>query len=142
MGTIVLIAWLGLFSWQDVRKKQIRLWAILLAAGCGVICPLLLGHPGWLSVAAGTLPGAALAVCSVISKGRIGMGDAAVFLVSALYLGFRANLHLLSGSMLISAVYAMVLLISRRGTTKDSFPFLPCVLAAAVLLALTGNWTG
>jgi leader peptidase (prepilin peptidase)/N-methyltransferase len=139
MRLFLLIAWLGLFSWEDIRKKQVSLPAILLAAGCGVLCLILSGNPDWISVAAGAVPGAALAAGSAISRGKIGMGDAMVFLVSALYLGFRTNLLLFIAAMMISALYAMFLLISRRGTAGDSFPFLPCVLAAAVLLALKGE---
>lgn len=71
-------------------------------------------------------------------KNGIGAGDIKMFLLLGFLLAFRGIFNVLLYSMVISAVCAIVLLISKKKTTKDELPLAPFTLIGTIISVLLG----
>lgn len=133
---LVLISLLVLCGVQDLRKKKISLWIILIGAFLiGVCIPFgnTLSLPSRLG---GAAIGAAVGVISIATAGKIGMGDAFVLIVTGLGLGFWSNLELFAIALLLASIISIILLISRLADRKKSIPFVPFLLFGYLFLFL------
>lgn len=75
---------------------------------------------------------------SIFVKNGIGAGDIKMFLLLGFLVAFRGIFNVLLYSMVISAVYAIILLISKKKTTKDELPLAPFTLIGIVVSVLFG----
>lgn len=78
-------------------------------------------------------------VCLLLMKNSIGMGDFKLLLLMAVCQGMQGIM--MSGflSMIVSFFAAVVLLLSRKKTRKDTIPFAPCILQGTLMgVFLTG----
>lgn len=128
-----LIIWLLALSWQDMKKKEVSV--LLLGAGTAIALASIGVSLGmkpdvgiWISKGAGMLFGMMLIGLSKISKGGIGMGDAVVLTITGVMFGFWTNLCLFFYSLVLSAVYAGVLLMIKKIHKKQSIAFIPFIL--------------
>lgn len=127
-----LIVWLLILSWQDIRRKEIStivllVGAAIVLASIGVTIGMKQEGGIWISKGFGMLFGIMLMLLSKTSKGQIGMGDAIVLTVTGVVFGFWNNLCLLFYSLVLSAVYAVILLLMKKIHKKQSIAFLPFV---------------
>lgn len=120
---------LGILSFQDLKRQQISLWVVLAAAGCGMAVLCLQTFHGWPDLMCRLLPGLALLLASLLSRGRIGIGDGMVFLVCGLYLSAERTFGLVTGAVLAAAAVAAVLLLTGKKSRDGTFAFVPCVFA-------------
>ena len=72
-------------------------------------------------------------VCSLISKGSLGMGDIKLICLMALFLGTEGLLYAIFLSIFISFFAAIGLLIFKKKKRKDTIPFAPFILAGTFL---------
>ena len=75
---------------------------------------------------------------SLFVKNGIGAGDIKMFLLLGFLVAFRGIFNVLLYSMVISAVYAIVLLIIKKKTTTDELPLAPFTLIGIVISILFG----
>ena len=78
--------------------------------------------------------GGALLLLSVLTRGKIGIGDGVLLVVTGIYRGLEQNLELLICSLFICAVYALCLLVLRKRSRKDTVAFVPFVLISYVCM--------
>ena len=72
-------------------------------------------------------------------KGGIGMGDIKLMLVMCLFQGFYGVVSSLFCSLFVAFLYAIVVLVLRKKTRKDSVAFAPAILVGTILsVFLTG----
>lgn len=128
-----LIIWLLALSWQDMKKKEVSV--LLLGTGTAIALASIGVSLGmkpdvsiWISKGAGMLFGMMLIGLSKLSKGGIGMGDSIVLTITGVMFGFWTNLCLFFYSLVLSAVYAGVLLIIKKIHKKQSIAFIPFIL--------------
>lgn len=75
----------------------------------------------------------------LLVKGGIGMGDIKLMLVMGLFQGFYGVVGSLFCSLFVAFVYAIVVLILRKKTKKDSVAFAPAILIGTIIsVFLTG----
>lgn len=129
----ILLVFLGLLAWEDLRKMEVSYLTLLAAGGAGFVFMLMHPAGGLQELAFRFLPGGLLLAGTFITRGKIGPGDGMAFLVCGLYLQTEQVWGLLTGSFLIAAAVAAVFLASRRKSGKEAFAFLPCVFAADCL---------
>lgn len=67
-------------------------------------------------------------LCSLIIKGSVGMGDVKLMSVMALYLGATGIICAVFVSLLISFLYCIIALITKKKHRKDIIPFAPSLL--------------
>ena len=133
LQNFIFLVFLGVCTWQDIRKRSISLFTFLAAAAVGMglrFCQLAGAGDGqeacWemLLLAGGMLPGGILLGLSALTGEGIGKGDGWFFLVSGIYLGLWKNLILLWGSLMLCFPVSLFLLLRGKGKTYR-IPFLP-----------------
>ncbi len=67
-------------------------------------------------------------LCSLIIKGSVGMGDVKLMSVMALFLGATGIICAVFVSLLISFLYCIIVLITKKKHRKDIIPFAPSLL--------------
>lgn len=83
--------------------------------------------------------GVFLFVCTLITKGGIGMGDIKLFMIMVLYQGFTNCLASVSISMILCFVLSVILIALKKKKIKDTLPLVPSILAGTFIsVALTG----
>lgn len=133
-----LLLWDGLvcLTVTDIRVKKIpnAVTLLLLVLRCffmawGIIVQYDDPKTIVLSSLVGMLFGGGfIFVCMVITKGGIGAGDLKLFAVIGLYFGLIGLIQIMLYSLLLSAICAIGLLISRKKGMKSTLPMAPFIL--------------
>lgn len=131
---IILGAFLGLLSLEDLKKKEVSFYLLGAAAGTGLIVLISQTFAGWPDLLFRLLPGAVLLLFAAVSRGKVGEGDGMVFLAIGLYCTFDQVISLMAGAFLVSLMTAVFLLIVRKKAKTNTFPFVPCIF----LVYMTG----
>lgn len=131
---IILIATLLFCGVQDIRKKRIFIWVILLGALLTCICIPYCSTYSILERIGGSAVGLTVVIISFATAGKIGMGDGLLLCVTGLGLGFWGNLELFAIALFLAAIISIVLLITRLADRKKSIPFVPFLLAGYIIL--------
>ncbi|MCD7981894.1 MAG: prepilin peptidase [Clostridiales bacterium] len=135
-GEILLLGFLFVFAWMDLKKLELPL---LLLGVCGAVGALVLLGTDTFSLKemlGGLCVGGGLLLCALGTKESVGSGDGLLFCVTGIYLGLWQNLMLLFFAVVICAAIGVVLLTGGKCSRKQSLPFAPFVLAADVLLLM------
>lgn len=74
---------------------------------------------------AGVLFGIGFCILSLLTRQSIGLGDTILFAILGGYLGIYKLLLLLFAAFCLSAVFAAVLLLLKKGNLRTGIPFLP-----------------
>lgn len=135
MEQICVLSFLSVNSFQDIRKRQIYLSAIVVYGLLGILYIFL--HRDHLAVLLlGAVPGMLLMCVGKISGGALGMGDGLAVMISGIYMGIWKTLEFTALSLLLAAVWAGFLMFVKKKGRKESFPFVPFMLAAYAVLCL------
>ena len=133
-SVLVVKGILGLFllinTWQDWRRREILLWSVWSFGGLGLLLNMLSQEQSWSSILLGVVMGGIWLLFSLISRSSIGMGDGFILCVSGLYLGWRENLEMLVGALLLCAVFSAGLLLLKRAGRETRLPFVPFLFAS------------
>ncbi|MDF2513015.1 MAG: putative rane protein [Herbinix sp.] len=137
----LLLGLLILSSIQDLLKKRIGLWIIIL--GGGIICAFI---PFYHTITlfdrlGGVVVGGVVIVISLATGGKIGLGDGLLLCITGIGLGFWSNLELFALALLFAAILSIILMIFRLADRKKSIPFVPFLLLGYVFI-LTSNMRG
>mgnify|MGYP006969026224 CR=1 FL=1 len=135
MEQIFVLAFLGINSWKDIRKREVSLLATGIFAVIGIINALWHGTICWEWIGAVGL-GTALIALSVVSKGAVGMGDGLVPMIGGIFellargtvLTFGELLGVFMMGLLCCSVWGIILLILPRTGRKTEIPFVPFLL--------------
>lgn len=124
-------------SIQDVRSRRLGVGLLCLFGIIGVICHMVFQKGEYKSLLGGIAIGGAMILISLITRGRVGLGDGLMLLVTGTFLGFRQNLVLFTVSQVLTSAYALFLLMFRRKRKDYEIPFIPFLLVSYVgLLAI------
>ena len=127
-----LVCFYGLTAIDDIRTKKVKVLEIVIFGLAGVLLNFIYKPHSFMSLAGGVMVGALLYVFSVLTKEKIGKGDALIIMVSGLYLGFMNTVILLWLSSLIAAVSGLIV-VKRNSSTKDvEIPFVPFLLVGYI----------
>lgn len=127
MREVCVLAFLGVNTWTDLRKKQVSLAAVALFAVTAVVWRLYIGgisRSVFVSVGIGCF----FLLVSFMTKGALGMGDG--WLLTALGLGLEIGefLTVLFVGLLCCALWALVLMAVFRKGRNAEIPFVPFLL--------------
>ena len=122
-GSLVLLGGFVLCTALDFLLRPSQ--ALLLLGGS------LLGGVGMLAV---------LGLCRLISRGGVGMGDVKLLSAMGFLLGLYGSICVLLYAQLAALVCAVILLVSRKATWKDTLPFAPFFTAGFLLCLILGTY--
>ena len=97
----------------------------------GLLAGSLLGGLGMLAV---------LGLCRLVSRGGVGMGDVKLLSAMGLLLGLYGSMCVLLYAQLAALVWAVVLLVRRKASWKDTLPFAPFFTAGFLLCLILGTY--
>lgn len=144
---IILLAVLFIAANTDARKRLIPNKLILIGLVLRVVIWVieLISVPDeFLKIVKNDLYACLLVVMFfvvgvLLVKGGIGMGDIKLMLIMCLFQGFYGVVSSLFCSLFVAFVYAIIVLLLRKKTKKDSVAFAPAILLGTALsIFLTG----
>ena len=127
-GEICMMVFLGINTWTDIRKREICFPVLCLFLAGGILWRIKDGsiYPdGLLSMGIG----GAAAMISVLSRGKMGMGDGLLILAMGSVLNMGELLGTLCLALLLCGIYAGLQLCVFKKKRDTEIPFAPFLLA-------------
>ena len=131
---ILTVGLLGIYALTDLWKGWIWWPLSLIFMGGTLGLHLVLGDAAWISLAAGVMLGLLLLAAARATREAIGYGDGLAVAACGAALGFFRTFALFGLAICFSAVWSVALVVFRKFGKKDSFPFMPFLLAAQVCI--------
>ena len=133
-GQVLLFIFLLIATVLDIRSRRIPALLFVIFGAAGIIVRVFVimdqsQSPSIMEALFGIMIGAVFIGISLISDGKLGMGDAIAILVTGIYLTGSGTAFTVLYAMLLSALFSIVLLALHKGTRKTELPFLPFLLA-------------
>ena len=131
---------------EDARFRQIGLRASILFAAIGVALSFVMGR-GLFSLVKAMLPGIAILIMSVLTRGAVGIGDAVFTAVCACYLEPAQLCFCVALAWIMCAFTALVIIakdmltLQRNACAKQGLPFATYMLLPIILMVLKGMQT-
>ncbi|MDF2989093.1 MAG: prepilin signal peptidase PulO-like peptidase [Eubacterium sp.] len=122
----------------DINKKLIPLQLMLGALLAGTFTMLLFDGLAVFKehLVSGGLAFFILLFLMLISKGQIGGGDLALFMVTGFFTGIPSMFSILFLSVIVSGIFSLVIVIYKKGGKKSEIPFAPFLLLATSISAM------
>ncbi|MDD3217592.1 MAG: A24 family peptidase [Lachnospiraceae bacterium] len=117
-----------LLSIWDVWRRKIPCRICLVGFIVRIPLQFLYESFSWMVLAAGVVPGVILLVISYLTREKIGYGDGWGVAMLGWYVGIWNIVQMLSVALLLSAVYALGLLVIKKVPRDKEIPFLPFLL--------------
>lgn len=139
LSIVTVVVFLTVGSIQDIRKKKISIWILLLLIPAFVL-QLLSGVIVSLKQRViGILVGAIFFLISKVTREQIGKGDAYVITALGFILGGFGVFEMLCYSFILTMVAAMILLFIFHTQRKKTIPFLPFLLLGYICMLVFGG---
>jgi leader peptidase (prepilin peptidase)/N-methyltransferase len=129
---ILVAGMLGINGLTDVLWKKINLLLVAPFFLAGIVCSIVYHMVSPISILAGMGIGMVMLAVSVMTRGKIGIGDGILVITTGLFLGFFDNLFLLLTAAFLAAVVGTGLLFTKRVRKNDEIPFVPFLFIAFV----------
>ncbi len=126
-------------SFEDIRKKTIPVIPMMFWGIAGVIMHLYYGRLELISMVSGMLPGLVAYILSIVSREKIGKGDAILLIVTGVYMGFWANIMMLWTGLIIAAIAGVMMLVFFKKSRGYELPFVPFLFAGFLLVMLSNG---
>lgn len=127
MKGICILAFLGINTWTDIKRKQVSLAAVGVFAVGMLTERLYTGQLSWQILFPAAV-GAFFLGLSMMTKGAVGIGDGLVLLALGLALDAGEFLMTVMTGMLCCGVWSGILLAVCRKGRKTEIPFVPFLL--------------
>lgn len=124
---LCMVVFLGINTWTDIRKREICLPVFLLFLAGGILWRIKVGtvYPeGILSLGIGVVA----AIASVLSRGKVGMGDGLMIFAMGSVLNAGELIEILCLSFLLCGIYAGLQLGLLKKKRNTEIPFVPFLL--------------
>lgn len=140
MRCVGVCVWLAVMSVYDFQRKEIPQRLLLFGGICGLgsFLALIVGERmvSFYELLGALGAGILLQLFAVFTKAA-GIADGMIVAIVGLTMGARYSNMMFCFALLFASAYSGYLLLFRKATRNESFPFVPflllgCVLAAAV----------
>lgn len=121
----------------DIKHHRVHKGIAMAYSVLALLGHLAGGAQSPAALAAGLLPGACCFLISLVSREGLGFGDSALITGCGVSLGLWPCLGILFTALLLSGLWAAVLLVFRRVRRGQEIPFVPFLL-----LGLLIQWMG
>ena len=136
MFDLITIIYLGISAFSDFRRKQIWWPMAVLFMILSISLHFVMKDMQLWDMLAGIGLGLVLLVLSWVTREALGYGVGLTVAACGASLGFIMELRILFLAVIFAAVWSGILLVFRKAGRKDSFPFVPFLLAAQICIAV------
>ncbi|SFB09866.1 leader peptidase (prepilin peptidase) / N-methyltransferase/leader peptidase (prepilin peptidase) / N-methyltransferase [Acetitomaculum ruminis DSM 5522] len=133
ISLLIMFIILGL---TDIKTKKINIIWLAFFGILGISEKIYLGENIAEALLAGVLTWIILYIISIITREKIGKGDALLFGITGIYLNIFDNISLLFYSFLLVGVFSLIMLVLKKADRKTEIPFLPFVGISYLLMQL------
>lgn len=132
---IALIGFLGFFTYEDIKEKQISNRILIAMLVTGIIFVCISFDIGVIisSFICALITGAVTYLTSLISRGGLGKGDVILLTITALFIGDLSMVYIVFLSLLAMFLFTLVALLMKKITVKSKLPYVPFLLIGAIL---------
>lgn len=134
MEAVGLICLLGLCSFDDIKSKQVRTIEICIFGIIGVLLHLINHTHTLMSTIGGMLIGAGFYLICIITKEKIGKGDALIIMVIGIYLGMLNTIKLIWISSVMAGFAGVYLLATKKQHLNYEMPFVPFMMVGYLMM--------
>lgn len=141
----LLIIYAAVSAAEDIRHREISLRLSILFTMIGLILSLIAGR-NITGIITALLPGMAIWLMSVLTRGAIGIGDAVYTATCAAYLGLRDLGLCVACAWLLCALTALVMIagtlirLPRSSKLRRGLPFAAYMLPPILFTAVNKLW--
>lgn len=134
METFGLICLYGIAAVDDIKTREVRVIEIVIFGMLGIIFNIICRPYSMVSIAGGVGIGLLILIFSLLTRGKIGAGDAYIIMVTGLFLGFINTAILLWVSSILAAIYGICMVRICGRSMRMELPFVPFLLIGYLLL--------
>lgn len=142
METFGLACFYGLTAVDDIRTKKVRNLEIIVFGIIGIVIDFVLKPYSLESILGGVAVGVVMYLFSVMTKEKIGKGDAWIVMVSGLYLGFIDTLMVVWLASILAVIYGLVATQGHEDGMDMEMPFVPFLLVSFLMEFTIGQLGG
>lgn len=132
---------LGFNTLFDVRYRKISVLCCALFSPAAFFARLAISGFNLTELVLSLLPGVFLLLTVIISGGKVGMGDAIVFISLGFALPVTMIVPVMLAAMVLSALFSLGALILKKATLKSRIPFMPFVFLGFIIVYVMENLT-
>ena len=129
-----LLGMLAWAAWKDIRSKKLPVIFLIIGACTGIVLQIIIGEASIWEMLLSCIPGGIAFILAFLTKQAIGYGDAALIIISGIFLGLNASIMLILIALVLSAIAAAVLLLLKKKKRKDEMPFVPFMLCSYIVI--------
>lgn len=130
---LIVLFMLTSCSREDILHRRICVQGLMYFAIAGVFCQFILKRQLFPELLFGIVPGLAILIFSVLSRGSIGQGDGMLLMVVGICLGAAATMRMIVYAVFSAAICALFLYFVKKKGRNYEMPFVPFLLAAFLL---------
>lgn len=132
---IALIGFLGFFTYEDIKEKQIsnKILVAMLIVGVILACVTFNTSVIISSFVCALFTGAITYLTSLISRGGLGKGDVILLTITALFIGDLSMVYIVFLSLLAMFLFTIVALLLKKINVKSKLPYVPFLLIGTIL---------
>ncbi len=137
--TFLLLTMQLIASINDLYNKTIPLKLIISGSIIGLLIFIVFNKSNALIIClfGGVTAFALMKLLILISKRQVGEGDLALMTATGFYAGINNFFSILFISIVLTGLYSLFLVFTKKGDRKTEIPFAPFVLLATIICELT-----
>lgn len=120
----------------DISHQEVSVKLCLGISILGSFILLITGAKNIWQLALGLIPGLFIMLVSIISRGRIGMGDGIIIMAMGILWGLESVFASLFLGMCMVGTISSIMLVTGKWRISKKIPFVPFLSAASAILAL------
>lgn len=126
-------------SAEDIKRKTVPVIPMMIWGMVGIVLHIAMGRINDMQMLLGMIPGVAAYILSILTKEKIGRGDALLLVVTGIYMGFWGNIIMLWVGLIFAAIGGVAAIVIFKKKKSDELPFIPFLAAAYVMYIISNG---
>lgn len=140
MGYLLwILIFIGICTYTDIKNGFIYTGICIVNIAAALVLHLMEDSLDWTNIGVGLVVGILVMIIAIVSKEKIGRGDAWVIGTLGIMVGGTAASSVLFWASLIGCLYGVVGILLGRIRVKDKIIFMPFIFAGTVVTGLLGG---
>lgn len=130
---LLALLYISAAGFMDYKKRSIPIYLPIIGLGFGLFAYMFQQDYLIKEVLIAVIPGLVFVIISIITSGKIGLGDGFIMIPFGILLGFWDSTISMIYAMIFSGIVALILLTTKKRSGNYEMPFLPFLLCGLVL---------